>query len=37
MKKMRILKKVVKNNFKRCPLGGYCINPICMALGCIET
>lgn len=35
-KKLRILKYIKKETFKRCPLGGHCINPICMLMGCIE-
>lgn len=37
-KKLRILKKIkkIKTQFlKKCPNGGYCINPICM-FGCVD-
>lgn len=35
-KKLRIIKNYKKQGFKRCPLGGYCINPVCLVFGCIE-
>lgn len=40
--KMKKLPRIIKNNkkkshqsFKRCPMGGYCFNPLCI-FGCIE-
>jgi hypothetical protein len=37
-KQLRIIKKVKQIEtqfFKKCPNGGYCINPFCM-LGCVD-
>ena len=41
MKKPRYLKNIKsskpKESLKRCPMGGYCFNPVCLLTGCIEN